>query len=543
MQDATKLELEMVDSYQTFADLGHKSKAKIPTGYKKIRVHLVFDVKHDGRHRARLCADGNLTEVPLESVYSGVVSLRGFRLIVFFAELNGIEPWSTDVSSAYLEAKTNEKVYIEAGPEFGERFGHILLIHKALYGLRTSGKRWAELAADCLRHFGFQQCKAEPEIWMRKSSKGNYYEYIALYVDDLALVLDEPEQFVNSMAKEFGFKFKGTGPLTFHLGMDFYRDKDGTLCMAPKKYIEKLIANYEREFGQSPKQNVTSPVEKNDHPELDTSELLEKSGIELYQSLIGSLQWVVSIGRFDVHTAVMTLSGFRAAPRAGHLERVKRIYGYLSKMRHASIRIRTDEPDFSDVRHVEYDWAKTIYGEMEEAIPKDVPTPLGKPVVLSHFVDANLMHCAVTGRSVTGILHMINQTPLDWYSKKQATSETATYGSELVAARTCVEQITDLRLTLRYLGIPIRERLYMWGDNESVVNSATLPHARLHKRHNLLSFHRVREAIASGMVIFTFIPGITNPADILSKHWGYSQVWPRLRCLLFWEGDTMEMDD
>ena len=115
--------------------------------------------------------------------------------------------------------------------------------------------------------------------------------------------------------------------------------------MAPKKYIKKLIANYEREFGQSPKQNVTSPVEKNDNPELDTSELLEKSSMELYQSLIGSLQWVVSIGRFDVHTAVMMLSGFRAAPRTGHLERVKRIYGYLFKMKHASIRIRTDEPD------------------------------------------------------------------------------------------------------------------------------------------------------------------------------------------------------
>jgi hypothetical protein len=67
-------------------------------------------------------------------------------------------------------------------------------------------------------------------------------------------------------------------------------------------------------------------------------------------------------------------------------------------------------------------------------------------VTLTHYVDANLFHDLITGRSVTGILHLVNKTPIDWYSKKQATVETATYGSEYVAARTCVEQIMDLRL-------------------------------------------------------------------------------------------------
>src|SRR5687768_6374514 len=92
----------------------------------------------------------------------------------------------------------------------------------------------------------------------------------------------------------------------------------------------------------------------------------------------------------------------------------------------------------------------------------------------------------VEARSVTGIIHMFNATPIDWYSKKQATMETATYGSEFVAARTCVEQIVDLRNTLRYLGVPIQERSYMFGDNESVVNLSTTPHAKLHKRHTAL---------------------------------------------------------
>ena len=79
----------------------------------------------------------------------------------------------------------------------------------------------------------------------------------------------------------------------------------------------------------------------------------------------------------------------------------------------------------------------------------------------------------------------------------QATVETATYGSEFVAANTATEQIMDLRYTLRYLGVPIKSKSYMFGDKRSVVTSAKLPHSTLSKRHNILAFHRVREAIAA----------------------------------------------
>jgi hypothetical protein len=460
---------------------------------------------------------------------------------MFMAELNNLEFWATDIGNAYLEALTAEKVYIIAGPEFGELEGHALVISKALYGLRSSGARWHDRFADCMSELGFFPCKAEPDIWMRKSE--NTYEYIAVYVDDLAIAMKKPKEFVDILERTYQFKTKGTGPITFHLGMDFFRDEDNTLCLSSIKYIEKLMMNYERMFGQQPKQNVSSPLEKGDHPETDASDLLDAKGIQMYQSMIGALQWMVTIGRLDITTAVMTMSGFRVAPRNGHLERVKRIYGYLSKMRHSAIRVRTDEPDYSDLPDMEHDWSRSVYGEISELIPQDAPDPLGKMVTLTHYVDANLMHDTISGRSVTGILHMINKTPLDWYSKKQATVETATYGSEFVAARICVEQIIDLRNTLRYLGVPIRSKSYMFGDNKSVVDSSMQVYAKLHKRHNMLSFHRVREAIASGMIGFYFIPGDINPADILSKHWGYSQIWYQLRALLFWKGDTGDLNN
>ncbi len=234
----------------------------------------------------------------------------------------------------------------------------------------------------------------------------------------------------------------------------------------------------------------------------------------------------------------MTMSQYRIAPRTSHLQRLQRIYSYLHKFRDGAIRIRTDLPDYSHLPDVEYDWTYSVYGSIEETIPVDIPEPLGNTVCLTHYKDANLYHDLLTGRAVTGILHFINHTPVDWYSKKQATVETATYGSEFVAAGIATDQIIDLRFTLRYLGVPIQGKSYLFGDNSSVVTSGTLPHSSLHKHHNALSYHRVREAITAHILGFFAVPGIHNYGDLLSKHNGYSQAWPLLRPLMFWRGDT-----
>ena len=122
--------------------------------------------------------------------------------------------------------------------------------------------------------------------------------------------------------------------------------------------------------------------------------------------------------------------------------------------------------------------------------------------------------------------------------KRQSTVETATYGSEFVAARTAVDQIIDIRTTLQYLGVPVSDKSYMFGDNRSVVTSSTIPNSTISKRHHLASYHRVREAIAAKYISFHWKDGKSNLADILSKHWEFSTVWPMLKPILFWRGET-----
>jgi hypothetical protein len=192
----------------------------------------------------------------------------------------------------------------------------------------------------------------------------------------------DPKSFTDTLQKKYNFKLKGTSPIDFHLGQSFSRNNDGEIEISAKHYIDKMIDTYVQLYGEKPRK-VSSPLEQNDHPEMDNSPFLRQDETQQFESLIGAMQWAVLIGRLDIVTAVMSLSSFRAMPRRGHLERAKRIYGYLRKMKEAKIRVLTNELDYSDYQDPEYDWSSSVYGDVKEIIPTDIPEPKGKYVTLS----------------------------------------------------------------------------------------------------------------------------------------------------------------
>ena len=134
-------------------------------------------------------------------------------------------------------------------------------------------------------------------------------------------------------------------------------------------------------------------------------------------------------------------------------------------------------------------------------------------------------------RHVMGILHLFNGTPIEAFSKKQATVETTTYGSEFCAARTCMEQIAELRNYLKYLGLPIHEKTFVFDDNAAMVDSMRLPFSKLHKRYHILTYHNVRSIIARGIISLSHLRSNHNQSDIMSKHYSYSSVKPLLGIL------------
>ena len=233
--------------------------------------------------------------------------------------------------------------------------------------------------------------KADPCVWMRESRNLECYEYIASYVD-----AQNPGKIIQVLKESYKLKVKGDGPLSHHLGADYSRDKDITLVCQPKKYIDRLIESYISMFKQNPPKNMRTSLDKNDCPELDDADLLTGDSNQYYLTMIGQLQWLVTLGRFDIHAQVTTMSRFRSAPRKGHLERLQRIYGYVLKTKHYSTRYRTEEPDYSYLPNMKHDWSYTVYGNVQEIIPNNCPKPLGKSVTRTTTLVANLLHCVAT---------------------------------------------------------------------------------------------------------------------------------------------------
>jgi len=157
-----------------------------------------------------------------------------------------------------------------------------------------------------------------------------------------------------------------------------------------------------------------------------------------------------------------------------------------------------------------------FYPDARENIPHNAPKPRGRSIVTFGFVDADWAG-SNNRRSHTGFIIYVQSAPVLWYSKKQSTIETSTYGAELCATRICLEAIEGLRYKLRMFGIPFSGPTILYGDNQSVIHSLTRPESTLKKKHNAIAFHRCREATAANIVAYQKVESQENTADILTK--------------------------
>ena len=128
--------------------------------------------------------------------------------------------------------------------------------------------------------------------------------------------------------------------------------------------------------------------------------------------------------------------------------------------------------------------------------------------------------------------------PIEWFSKCKNQVESATYGSEFMAAHQAVEQIIDLHYTLWMLGVPIDGPSWLFGDNKSVVTLSMIPHSSLNKHWNALSYHKVCESVAANIIQFEHIPSQENPADIMTKALPWHKAHVHVEPILFWKGKT-----
>lgn len=489
-------------------------------------------------------AGGHTTETPVESTYSSVVSRDSVRLAFLIAALNDLEILACDVSNAYLNTPCKEKIWFQGGAECGEHNGKVIVIVRALYGLKTSGASWRSLFASMLGELGYTNTRVDPDVWRKLKKKPDgtpYYELVLVYVDNCLCISHAPKEFLDAISKVYVLKEDSVHEPDIYLGANIAKVEmvsGGTAwAMSSKKYVEAAISNVNgmlteegRELNKA-KQKGTILLPSGYKPELDITDELDKRLQSRYLQLIGVLRWAVELGRWDIAYEVAIMSQYSASPREGHLEGLYHIFLYLSKHLDSAIIFDLVIPQVGEEHFIKRDW-REFYGEVEEELPAHMPEPLGNPVVINYFVDANHAGNVITRRSHTGILMYINNAPILCYSKKQNTVESSTFGSELVALRIAKDMIIAMRIKLRMFGVPIRGFAYVHCDNNGVVKNTSIPESTLHKKHNSINYHSVREAVATDILRIGKEDTESNLADLFTKSLSGERRMKLLRCIL-----------
>lgn len=490
------------------------------SGWQSTTLHMIFDVKHDLRHKARLVAGGHLVEVFDTPVYSSTVKSISVQLLHVIAHKVDLKQLCGDIGNAFVNAYTNEKVFVyRAGIEFGENAGKAIVIKKALYGLRSSAERFHSHLADTLRSFGFKQTRFDNDVWIRFNETDKMYEYVCTHVDDFMIVSRNPDPIMKEIESVYLVKDSSKGPPDYYLGNDYKKDGKGRWCIGCKKYLTEAIDRIEAIFGNLPKKDT--PMVDGDNPELDTSSPLNDDDHRKYQMLLGMLNWIVCLGRIDVGFATSSLSRFTACPRKGHLDRALRVFGYLKKYKNRRIVVDSRDPilvggtDALDLDFTEI--FKEFYPDAAEEIDEKLPKGHIDELEITAFVDSDHAHDKVTRRSITGLLILVGRTPVFFMSKRQGAIETSTYGAEFCAMKTAVEEVIAVRYMLRCLGVKVKHASLVCGDNKGVIQGSTISDSLLKKKHVAIAYHKTREAAAAGIIHPIKIDSVNNFADLLTK--------------------------
>ena len=537
--------------------------AKPPPGSKKIPYHFIFTVRFDLVRKARLVAGGHRHKnVPSYETYSSVVSRDSVRIVLTLAALNNLNVLAADVGNAYLNAPNKERVHITCGPElFGpEAEGRTAIVVRALYGLKSAGNAWRHHFSTYIRNeLGYASTKADDDVYRKARTRpdgSKYYSYLIVYVDDILCCDVDPLPTMNRVNDGFRLKNNSIETPKIYLGTDVRQWKfsnhtgEESKCWAlgSESYVkealrvcEKLMATHDLKFTSTKRNGRKTPFSTHEYrPEMDDTNYCNGELLTVYQNLIGILRWICELGRMDILHEVSIMSQYLAQPRIGHLQQTLNIFYYLKFHNRSYL---TLDPTRFDI-----DWKPRVHGEAspteratamkelypdaQETLPHDIPEPRGEEVDINVFVDADHAGNRITRRSHTGIILMVNMSPVSWYSKRQNTVETSTFGSEIVALRNAIELIDSLRYKLRMFGVPIAGPARVFCDNESVVKTTTIPESRLKKKHCSIGYHRVRESVAAGAVLVYYETSETNLADLLTKPLSASRREPLVQGLL-----------
>ena len=233
-----------------------------------------------------------MTDPPESITYSSVVSRETVRIAFMIAALNDLAICAADIGNSYLNAKCKVRIWVKASKEFRADEGKLMIIVKALYGLKSSVAAWRNLLSSSIIELGFTSLKADPDLYYRAQVKKDgekYYEYLLVYVDDTLCLSDNMKPIMEEIGALYRLKEYSVDPPERYLDADtkILKMKSGIQCwtMSPDSYVREAISNVEvliEQDGKKMRKAMTPFPKTHFKPELDTSPLLDASMMSRY---------------------------------------------------------------------------------------------------------------------------------------------------------------------------------------------------------------------------------------------------------------------
>ncbi|KAF7761821.1 hypothetical protein Agabi119p4_9813 [Agaricus bisporus var. burnettii] len=426
-QDDQKAWIEAcIDELRALKKRGVYEIVDLPEGRKTVKNRWVFNIKSDGRKRARLVAKGfsQIEGIDFNELFSPVVRYETARLIFGVAALEDWEIESVDVKAAYLYGKLEEEIYMEQPEGFRkDNDNRVWRLHRALYGLKQSGLAW------------WRELTADPQTKQL---------IIALvYVDDVAIIGKKTALFINLKRKIMNkWECRDLGETKEFLGINIQRDrKNRRIFLNQENYLEKILEKFD----------VTSKPTKTPLKSGFTFVPFNGSASpafrQKYQQLVGSLMYLMIGTRPDIAYATVKLSQQCANPAQEYYDQGLYVLRYLLGSRHYRLK---------------------FHGASNEA--------------LVAYSDSDWAQDPTNRKSVTGNYVTIAKGCVSWLSRKQKTVASSSTEAEYMALSDCSKQLVWMSQLLKEIGFDLPSP-YLNADNEGSIFWASNPVQERRSKH------------------------------------------------------------
>ncbi|KAI0992835.1 hypothetical protein K3495_g15349, partial [Podosphaera aphanis] len=440
------------------------------------------------RFKARLVARGYSQShgIDYTETFAPTVRMDTLRIFIAIVAAKNFECSQFDIKNAFTESRLKEDIFLAPPEGVVVSNGKVLKALKSLYGLKQAGRDWNLLLKDFLVNTcKFTQSLADPCLFVNEEKK----LYLLVYVDDIAAAAEKKENidwFYQMLSSRFNAK--NLGEIKKILGVRVTRDrKNKTIYIDQEQYLDKVLES----FGMKKSKSRTKKIPIADYNNLrPTTETDEKIDTTIYQQMVGSLMYAMTLTRPDIAFVLGYLARYMSNPAAHHGHAMKELMRYLRSTIQQKLRFGPSGEKHND-----------------------------------HFViytDADWANDKTDRKSISGGVGMFYGGPFCWMSKKQRSVARSSCESEYIAQSMYAMQgqwtaqvFQDLQMPC-YINSNMRT-VDMRGDNQGAIALAKNPHLHERSKHIDVCYHYIRDLVEKEKLSIEYIPTSEMPADGFTK--------------------------